>query len=222
MKKILSLVLALLMFTLVFAGCKKTEPVDVSDSETKVEEVTKTQTPTEAATKKAVDEKQAVVAAAKEKLNDAQKFFYDFTNLAYDENVFLAGEKSPYPDVPKYYLLKDYKTLKEFKDKALSLYSKETAYDYFFKYSENKKDYEISGGPFMVEVDGKLYADARRFGIGGGNVYDVDSIRIDEIEGDEAEIKVDYYFDREPENIMTEEFELVKENGRWVFDDIVR
>ena len=222
MKKILSLILALLMFTLVFAGCKKTEPVDVSDSETKLEEVTKAQAPTEAATKKAVDEKQAVVEAAKEKLNDAQKFFYDFSNLAYDENVFLAGEKSPYPDVPKYYLLKDYKTVEEFKNKALSLYSREEAYDNFFKYSENEEDYKLSGGPFMIEVDGRAYADVKRFGIGGGNVYDIDSIRIDEIEGDEAEIKVDYYFDREPENIMTEEFEMVKENGQWVFDDIVR
>ena len=74
----------------------------------------------------------------------------------------------------------------------------------------------------MVEVDGKLYADALRFGIGGGNVYDLNTIVVDEIEGNEAEIKIDYYFDLEPEVIKTLEIEMVKENGRWVFDELIR
>lgn len=155
-----------------------------------------------------------------QRIDEAQSFYNKFLDLADKQLIKLSDELNPYPE-NDYYLVTDFQNIHELKEYILKLYSIEIADEYYFKHFENS-EYFGNNGPFIIEVDNKLYCDTTRYGgRGGKNIYDYSSLNIVKSCADIATVTIDYYFIMEPDVVKTKTISLIKENNFWVFNDFI-
>lgn len=212
MKKLLAVCLCLSMLITAFAGCTKDKKSDnvpsSNDSNTTVESNT------------SISDEEAILKMGK-KIEDEQHFAKVFAELGRRSGVKLDDAKNPYANCDyhtNYQLVDTFKSKDELKNYILSLESKRRAEEFYLHYLEEQ--YDSSGDfipPFLIEVDGKLYADDDRMDAGDGVSYDYDSIKILKLEGTNAQIEITGELN---DDITKNKISLVKENGNWVIDRV--
>ena len=107
----------------------------------------------------------------------------------------------------------DGKKIRQIKEYVLSVYRERVAENYFFNLFEDED------APYMIETDNGLYV-WPYFDYGGVRAtYDVNSIEIIQSNGKSATFKISFYYD-DLSDIQDCEIRLVKENNKWVFDQL--
>lgn len=212
MKKLLAVCLCLSMLITAFAGCTKDKKSDnvpsSNDSSTTVESNT------------SISDKEIILNMGK-KIQEENQLLKVFCELGRDGEK-LDEKKNPYASSKyhtNYCLVNSFNSKNELKNYILSLVSKRKAENLYFKYFEG--EYGPSGDftpPFIIEVEGKLYADDGRMDAGDGVGFDYDSIKILKLGGTNAEIEITGDLNGD---IIPFKMSLVKENGNWVIDKSV-
>ena len=213
MKKLLAIFLCLSLFVTALFGCAKENETDKDtinvDSNTTVEQST---------TIAATEDEKAILNMGK-RIEDAQHWDNIFSSLG-EGGEKLENSKNPYVNnesSTNYQVVEEFKSIADVKAHILSLNSKRRAEEIYFRYL--KEDNENNIPPYLIEVDGTLYANSGALGGGGTALFDYDSIKIIKLEGNNAEIEINFYIN-DPNDIKTEKVLLVKESGNWVIDKL--
>ncbi len=146
------------------------------------------------------------------KIQEAADMNLFFAQLSETADEMLPKELSPYPCYD-YVRVKNYNKISQIKEYVLSVYSERVAEKYFFNLFEDED------APYMIETDNGLYV-WPYFDYGGVRAtYDVNSIEIIQSNGKSATFKISFYYD-DLSDIQDCEIRLVKENNKWVFDQL--
>ena len=136
----------------------------------------------------------------------------------YNEKI---GEDVFYAD---YRIVENYDSIEQYKAHVLEYYCEDTAKEWFFKYFDEdgiwgKKGAGMNYYPYLLEADGRLWADGCRFDAGYVQRFLVDTVKILSCDGKDAEIEVtrELY-----DSTFEKEFTLTKENGVWKFSSLVK
>ncbi len=149
------------------------------------------------------------------KIEDAKLYHFLFISGPVPADMSpLADENNPYPTTKYFRLDEDYITIDTIKEKAGRYYTTEFIENNFL----NELEPRFEGQPpYLLEYDDSLYCNLN-YGLGGSMMYKTETVKIINRDENTAEFEIERYHPLDETSVKKVTIALVKENGRWLYN----